>query len=150
MISPAKPHRPTGVTIIAILMILFGLLVTLAALVGIVLVQAFWDIVWESMPLLAGLYYAVLIFSILLVVFGAGLFTMKSWAWKGTVAIVLVHLIVLVLFILYPSLAPAEAAGAEARAALGIWLGVLCGVPLLIDITVLIYLLLPGTRTAFI
>ncbi len=81
--APPRPSRPIGVTILAVLTILFGILIVLA---GIVLLVAPLIFVGTGLPLAFGLAASVLggivlLFGLIWIGVGVGLLHLRSWAW---------------------------------------------------------------------
>lgn len=145
---PAPRNRPLGVTILAILMIIYGIFVLLAslALFGVAAFigsQEFIDMLGTDVPqwlidagplLFAGLGVALLIMALIALLLAWGFLKGKRWAW-------ILGLIFLVLNIL-GSVISAVAGGSLAGIAT-------LGVSILIPVIILVYLLLPNTKAWF-
>jgi hypothetical protein len=86
-------QRPTGVTILAVLAIIFGAL----GLLGAITIIGGGAVV--SSPLVTILGVITLITSALALAFGIGAWTLKPWAWTLGVANYILSLVVSVIFI---------------------------------------------------
>lgn len=78
-----SPHRPIGVTLLAVLTILLGVLIVI---VGLVLLAAPLILVGVGLPLTFGLAAGVvggivLLLGLLWIGVGVGLLNLRSWAW---------------------------------------------------------------------
>ena len=133
-------HRPIGISIMAILAFLFGLLITLLGALFIVGGAAVSNSVSSSFGLLVGgalavLGAIVLLFGLLYIVFAIGAWKLKGWAWW-------LGLIGSVLFILggIASYSAASSAGTSTGGSL---------VSLVVAVVIFVYLVTPGVRRAF-
>jgi len=133
-------HRPIGITIMAILAFLFGLLIALLGLVVAVAGASAGSALGSTFgTAFAGAFAVigviVLLFGLLYVVFAIGAWRLSGWAWW-------LGLIGSVLFILggISSYSNANAAGTSTGGAI---------VSLVIAIVIFVYLLTPGVRRAF-
>jgi len=133
-------HRPIGISIMAILAFLFGLLIALIGVIFIVggaaagssLDSSFGSLLAGAVAVIGGI---VLLFGLLYIVFAIGAWKLKGWAWW-------LGLIGSVLFILggISSYSSASSAGDSTGGSIG---------SLVIAIVIFVYLLTPGVRRAF-
>jgi hypothetical protein len=107
-----KPSRPTGITIIAILQFIFGVLAVLGGL-AIAAIGGLGVFASLGFPILSSLVTALggilVVFGLLALVVGWGMWTGKGWAW--TLAVVLLALGVLLNLVSLIAGSPASAAG---------------------------------------
>lgn len=147
-VAPPR-HRPLGVTILAILMILYGIVVLLGALAlfgvaAFIGSQQFFDMLGPNVPqwlidagptIFAVLAVVLLIMALIAFLLGWGFLKGKHWAW-------VLGIIFTVLNIL-GSVVSAIFSGSLASIAT-------LGLSILIPVIILIYLLLPNTKAWFI
>lgn len=94
MAPPPRPHRPLGVAILAILIILAGFL--LMVLFGL----AFAALLALSSPgILLAIDGVLFLFGILILVSGIGLWNLRPWAWWLATIVVFLELVLQVLAI---------------------------------------------------
>jgi hypothetical protein len=95
MPSPAPKRRPIGVTILAVLTILGGVLI---ALVGIILLLAPLVIASLGIPSILGLAAGILggiilIFGIIWMAVGSGLLNLRPWAWWLAIIVMILSVV---------------------------------------------------------
>ena len=95
--APMAPKRPIGVTILAVLTIIFGLLGLLAGILLVIVGAAGATVLPAQYQAIAVILLALgallAIFSLLGIIAGVGLFRMRAWAWWLTIIVGILNVV---------------------------------------------------------
>jgi len=139
--------RPGAITAVAILFLIFGILELLGGAFNLVMILP--TGFFELLPWLLPICGIAIVISLLYIIMGVGLLGVKKWAWIGSLALTIIHLVMMLAIIAGFMGLAAEAGGAELAGIVGGLLLIAFAVPIVIDIIILILLVLPSSRMAF-
>jgi len=95
--APMAPKRPIGVTILAVLTIIFGLLGLLAGILLVIVGAAGATVLPAEYQAIAVILLALgallAIFSLLGIIAGVGLFRLRAWAWWLTIIVGILNVV---------------------------------------------------------
>ena len=95
--APMAPKRPIGVTILAVLTIIFGLLGLLAGILLVIVGAAGATVLPAQYQAIAVILLALgallAIFSLLGIIAGVGLFRLRAWAWWLTIIVGILNIV---------------------------------------------------------
>ena len=95
--APMAPKRPIGVTILAVLTIIFGLLGLLAGILLVIVGAAGATVLPAEYQAIAVILLALgallAIFSLLGIIAGVGLFRLRAWAWWLTIIVGILNIV---------------------------------------------------------
>ena len=95
--APMAPKRPIGVTILAVLTILFGILGLLGGILLVILAGAAATVLPAEYQAIAGILLALgallAIVSLIGIISGVGLLRLRSWAWWLTIIVGILNVV---------------------------------------------------------
>jgi len=105
--APMAPKRPIGVTILAVLTIIFGILGLLGGILLVIVFAAAATMLPAEFQEVAGILLAlaalVTILSLVAIISGVGLLRLRSWAWWLTVIVGVLNIVFNIgTYVLYP------------------------------------------------
>ena len=109
--APMAPKRPVGVTILAVLTIIFGVIGLLVGILAVILFAAAATMLPAQYQGIAGILLALAalatILSLVAIISGVGLLRLRSWAWWLTIIVGILNIVFSIgSYVVYPVVFP--------------------------------------------
>jgi len=109
--APMAPKRPVGVTILAVLTIIFGVIGLLVGILAVILFAAAATMLPAQYQGIAGILLALAalatILSLVAIISGVGLLRLRSWAWWLTIIVGILNIVFSIgSYVAYPVVFP--------------------------------------------